>query len=82
MSCGAAILARVPGIWQDLEPGAAESARWARAASTLPIALPGMSRADASPRISPVKPYFAKGRLLVGAMTWSGKAADLLGDPR
>jgi hypothetical protein len=39
-------------------------------------------RADASPRISPVELYFAQGQLLVGAMTWSRKAADLLRDPR
>jgi hypothetical protein len=37
---------------------------------------------DGSPRISPVEPYVTSGHLLVGAMTWSGKAADLRRDPR
>src|SRR5712692_4666057 len=42
------------------------------------VALLGTLRPDGSPRISPVEPYFAGGRLLVGAMTWTRKAADLL----
>lgn len=83
MSRGAAILTRVPGIWQDLELGAPEIARLGRGRiSAARVALLGTLRADASPRISPVEPYFAEGQLLVGAMTWSGKAADLLRDPR
>ena len=83
MSCGAAILARVPGIWQDLELGAPEIARLGMdRIRTARVALLGTLRADASPRISPIEPYFVEGQLLVGAMTWSGKAADLLKDPR
>jgi hypothetical protein len=39
-------------------------------------------RRDASPRISPVEPTVADGQLLIGAMAWSGKAADLRRDPR
>jgi hypothetical protein len=41
------------------------------------VALLGTLRFDGAPRISPVEPYFAAGRLLMGAMAWSKKAADL-----
>jgi hypothetical protein len=50
--------------------------------NTARVALLGTLRSDASPRISPVEPYFVEGQLLVGAMTWSRKAADLRRDPR
>ncbi len=46
------------------------------------VALLGTLRRDASPRISPVEPYFVEGQLLVGAMAWSRKAADLRRNPR
>jgi hypothetical protein len=83
MSRGAAILARVPGIWQDLEQGAPEIARLGiDRINAARVALLGTLRADASPRISPVEPYVAEGQLLVGAMAWSRKTADLLRDPR
>ncbi len=83
MSWGAAILTRVPGIWQDLELGAPKIARLGmERISTARVALLGTLRADGSPRISPVEPYFVQGQLLVGAMTWSRKVADLLRDPR
>jgi len=73
----------VPGTWQDLELGAPEIARLGMdRIDAARVALLGTLRADASPRISPVEPYFAQGQLLVGAMAWSGKAADLLRDPR
>jgi pimeloyl-ACP methyl ester carboxylesterase len=73
----------VPGIWQDLELGAPEIARLGMdRIRTARVALLGTLRADASPRISPIEPYFVEGQLLVGAMTWSRKAADLLRDPR
>lgn len=42
----------------------------------------GTIRRDGSPRISPVEPCIRNGGLLVGAMTWSAKAADLRRDPR
>jgi hypothetical protein len=46
------------------------------------VAMLGTLRRDGSPRISPIEPYFAKGQLLIGAMAWSAKAADLRRDPR
>jgi hypothetical protein len=46
------------------------------------VALLGTLRPDGSPRISPVEPYFALGQLMLGVMTWSGKARDLRRDPR
>jgi Pyridoxamine 5'-phosphate oxidase len=82
MSRGA-IVARVPGIWRDLELGAPEIARLGMdRINTARVALLGTLRADSSPRISPVEPYVVDGHLLVGAMARSGKAADLLRDPR
>ncbi len=76
-------MARVPGIWQDLELGAPEIARLGMdRINAARVALLGTLRPDGSPRISPVEPYFAGGRLLVGAMTWTRKAADLLRDSR
>jgi hypothetical protein len=46
------------------------------------VALLGTIRADGSPRISPIEPYFAPGVLLLGAMASSAKARDLLRDAR
>jgi hypothetical protein len=72
----------LPG-WRDLELGAPAIARLGMARLTCPrVALLGTLRRDASPRISPVEPCVADGRLLIGAMAWSGKAADLRRDPR
>jgi hypothetical protein len=72
----------MPG-WRDLELGAPEIARLGMARLNSPrVALLGTLRRDSSPRISPVEPYIAEGQLLVGAMVWSGKAADLRRDPR
>jgi Pyridoxamine 5'-phosphate oxidase len=79
----AAILTDVPGSWQDLELGAPEIARLGiDRINAAHIALLGTVRRDGSPRISPIEPYFASGQLLVGAMAWSQKAADLARDPR
>jgi hypothetical protein len=73
----------VLGSWQDLELGATVIARLGMdRINAARVALLGTLRPDASPRISPVEPYVAKGQLLVGAMAWSRKAADLLRDPR
>jgi Pyridoxamine 5'-phosphate oxidase len=72
-----------PADWRDLEQGAPELAQLGlsrlRAAG---VAMLGTLRPDGSPRISPIEPYLVRGQLLVGAMTWSTKAADLLRDPR
>lgn len=69
--------------WRDLELGAPEIARlgMARLASTR-VAFLGTLRRDGSPRISPIEPCLADGRLLIGAMARSGKADDLRRDPR
>ncbi|MGH3091495.1 MAG: pyridoxamine 5'-phosphate oxidase family protein [Gaiellaceae bacterium] len=69
--------------WNALETGAPELARLARERfEGAGIALLGSVCRDGSPRISPVEPYFAERHLLFGAMSWSGKARDLLRDPR
>jgi hypothetical protein len=71
-----------PG-WREMELGAPEIARLGRERlSTARLAMLGTIRRDGSPRISPVEPYVLNGGLLVGAMTWSAKAADLRRDPR
>jgi hypothetical protein len=75
--------ARGPPGWRELELGAPTIARLGMARLTCPrVALLGTLRRDASPRISPVEPTVAEGQLLIGAMAWSGKAADLRRDPR
>jgi hypothetical protein len=76
-------LTGVPGSWHDLESGAPEIARLGMdRINAAHVALLGTLRRDGSPRISPIEPYFVRGQLLVGAMAWSRKAADLLRDPR
>lgn len=78
-------MARAAGmsVWRDLEVGAPEIARLGAARlSAAGVAMLGTLRQDGSPRISPVEPCIVNGRLLVGAMRWSAKAADLHRDPR
>jgi hypothetical protein len=69
--------------WRDMELAAPEIARLGMARLTSArVALLGTLRRDGSPRISPIEPYFAAGQLLIGAMAWTGKTADLRRDPR
>lgn len=69
--------------WRDLELAAPEIARPGMARLTSArVALLGTLRRDGSPRISPIEPCFAEGQLLIGAMAWTAKAADLRRDPR
>jgi hypothetical protein len=70
-------------VWRDLELGAPTIARVGLARlETSRVAFLGTLRPDGDPRISPVETYLAAGHLLVGAMSWSRKAADLRRDPR
>jgi hypothetical protein len=72
-----------PGAWRDLELGAPRLAMLAMVSlNTARVALLGTLRRDGSPRISPIEPYLVEGQLLIGAMAWSRKAADLRRDPR
>jgi hypothetical protein len=74
--------ADTPG-WRDMEVGAPQIARLGMARfDATRLAMLATVRGDGSPRVSPVEPYLADGCLLVGAMAWSGKAADLCCDPR
>jgi hypothetical protein len=69
--------------WRGLELGAPRLAELGLACLTArKVALLGTLRRDGSPRISPVEPCFAGGQLLIGAMPWSQKCADLRRDPR
>ncbi len=78
-------VARAPGVpgWRDMEAGAPRIARLGMARlNAAHVAMLGTLRRDGSPRISPIEPHVAAGNLLVGAMAWSAKAADLRRDPR
>lgn len=78
-------MARAGGVpsWRDMEMGAPEIARLGMARlNAARVAMLGTLRRDGSPRISPIEPNLIRGRLVVGVMTWSGKAADLRRDPR
>jgi hypothetical protein len=69
--------------WHELERGAPEIARLGMVRlSAARVAMLGTLRLDGSPRISPVEPHIVNGHVLVGVMTWSKKAHDLLRDPR
>jgi len=46
------------------------------------LAFLGSLRVDGSPRVSPVEPYLGSGELVLGVMTGSAKARDLMRDPR
>lgn len=91
-ACGslAALLAiarhlRVPEVvtWAEFEDAAAGLAAAARERLTASrVALLGTIRADGSPRVSPIEPYFTVTQLLFGAMVWSRKVTDLSRDPR
>ena len=70
-------------IWSDFERAAPALAGAARARlEATRIALLGTIRADGSPRVSPIEPYFTATQLLLGAMARSLKARDLARDPR
>jgi Pyridoxamine 5'-phosphate oxidase len=70
-------------IWAEFGRAAPVLASAARESlSATRIALLGTIRSDGAPRISPVEPYFAGNNLLIGAMAWSRKAADLERDAR
>jgi hypothetical protein len=77
------VRSHTPAAWRDLELGALQLARLGKASlDATRVALLGTLRRDGSPRISPVEPYLVQGQLLIGAMAWSQKAADLRRDPR
>jgi hypothetical protein len=68
--------------WRQLESAAPELARAGRERfERTRVVLLGTVRADGSPRISPVEPYFILGELVLGVMA-SPKARDLRRDPR
>jgi Pyridoxamine 5'-phosphate oxidase len=69
--------------WRDFEDAAPELAQAARERfEATRIGLLGTLRADGSPRISPIEPYFTSEALLLGAMARSLKIRDLERDPR
>jgi hypothetical protein len=79
----ASVRSEDPAVWRDLELGAPRLARLGMARlDAARVALLGTLRRDGSPRISPIEPCLADGQLLIGAMAWSQKTADLRRDPR
>jgi hypothetical protein len=69
--------------WRDFERAASTLAQAAQARlESTRMALLGTLRADGSPRISPIEPYFTSADLLLGGMARSLKARDLMRDPR
>jgi Pyridoxamine 5'-phosphate oxidase len=69
--------------WTEFEFAAPRLARFARERFEKDqVLLLGTIRRDGSPRISPVEPDFANGRLYLGMIWQSYKALDLLRDPR
>ncbi len=69
--------------WAEFEQAAPDLAGATRKRlESTRIALLGTIRADGSPRISPVEPYFTADALLFGAMVRSAKARDLARDAR
>jgi hypothetical protein len=67
--------------WRDLDAAVPRLAA-VGVARLIPVAMLGTVRPDGSPRISPIEPHLHAGELLIGAMAWSQKAADLKMDPR
>lgn len=69
--------------WDGFEAAAPElAAIGRRRLEERHLCLVGTIRTDGSPRITPVEPYFVDGELMMGMMSGSRKAADLLRDPR
>jgi Pyridoxamine 5'-phosphate oxidase len=69
--------------WDEFEKACPELATLARERFAKDeLVLVGSLRADGSPRISPVEPDFAAGRLFISMMWQSRKALDLMRDPR
>jgi hypothetical protein len=69
--------------WDEFEWACPEIATVARERFTLDqLVLVGSIRADGTPRISPIEPDFAAGRLFISMMWQSRKALDVMRDPR
>jgi Pyridoxamine 5'-phosphate oxidase len=69
--------------WGGLAADAPELAARGRALLEGPgVAMLGTIRADGSPRISPVEPFFVEAHLVLGVMARSAKARDLERDAR
>ena len=69
--------------WQEFRSAAPDLCALAEARMAADgVVLVGTLRANGWPRISPVEPLVVDGRLYLGMMWRSRKAADLLADPR
>jgi hypothetical protein len=69
--------------WKEFEAAAPELAQVGRSRfEATHVALLGTLQRDGSPRISPIEPYLVLGRLLLGMLSASHKARDLLRDSR
>jgi hypothetical protein len=69
--------------WQEFADARPEMARAGRALlDDIPIAYLATTRRDGSPRVHPVCPIFADGRMFVAVPEWSPKRFDLANDGR
>src|SRR6184192_3641808 len=69
-------------IWREFEDAVPELARLGRRRfEATRVALLGTLRKDGSPRISPIEPYLVLDHLLLGMLSRSHKALDLMVDP-
>jgi len=70
-------------IWREFEDAVPELAQLGRGRfEATRVALLGTLRKDGSTRISPIEPYLVLDRLLLGMLSRSHKAIDLIVDPR
>jgi hypothetical protein len=70
-------------IWGEFEDAVPELAQLGRRRfEATRVALLGTLRKDGSPRISPIEPYLVLDHLLLGMLSNSHKALDLMIDPR
>ena len=70
------------GTWETFERDAPELAAFVRERMHLKVAYLGTLRADGGPRVNPVTPWFAAGRLFIRMYPGSVKVRALERDPR
>lgn len=70
------------GSWETFEQGAPELAAFVRERTHLRVSYLGTLRADGGPRVNPVTPWFAAGRLFIRMYPGSVKVRALERDPR
>lgn len=70
------------GTWETFERDAPDLSAFVRERMHLKVAYLGTLRADGGPRVNPVTPWFAAGRLFIRMYPGSVKVRALARDPR